>query len=68
MSLYTCGQKRLYLSKSEDNARPISKKVKKNKKNLSRSWVTICWNRRDNNVITGTFGFCHRPEVVSDEV
>ena len=54
-------------SKSEDNAKQIKKKVFK-KLFLSKSGVTTCWKRRDNNVMTGTFGFCPRPEVVSDEV
>ena len=54
-------------SKSEDNAKQISKKGFK-KSFLSRSEVTTCWKRPDNNVMTGTFGFCPRPEVVSDEV
>ena len=53
-------------SKNEDNAKQISKKGFK--KILSRSGVTTCWKRRDNNVMTGNFGFCPRPEVVSDEV
>ena len=35
---------------------------------LPRSGVTTCWKRCDNNGIKGTLGFCHRWEVVSDEV
>ena len=59
---YLCLRK----SKSEDNAIQISKKGFK--KILSKSGVTTCWKRHDNNVMTATFGFCLRPEVVSDEV
>ena len=58
----------LRLIKSEDNAKPILKKVLKKILFLSRSGVTTCWKRCDNSVITGTFGFCHTPEVVSDRV
>ena len=48
----------------------ISKFQKKVLKKLfhSRSGVTTCWNRRDNDVMKGSFGFCPRPEAVSDEV
>ena len=47
--------------------RQLQKKFKK-KIILSISGVTTCWKRRDNNVITGTLGFCPGREVDSDEV
>ena len=51
------------------NVTPLSKKFMKGfKKILSRSGVTTSWKRHDNNIMTGTFGFCPRQEVVSDEV
>ena len=63
MKNYLCSRK----SKSEDSTKPISRNVKQDII-FSRSGVTSCCKRRNNNVITGTFGFCHRPEVISDEV
>ena len=43
--------------KSRDTPMPITKTNLKK----SRSGVTISENRHYNNVITATFGFCHRP-------
>ena len=55
-------------TKKLNKAKPTLKKNKQTNKFISRSGITTCWKRCDNNVITGTSGYCHRPEVVSDEV
>ena len=47
--------------------RQLQKKLFK-KLFLSISGVTTCWKRYDNNVITGTLGFCPSREVDSDQV
>ena len=41
--------------------------LRKDLSQLKKKGLTY-WKRRENNVIIGTFGLCHRPQVVSDGV